>query len=437
MASTVHNREPDQRCGAGRKSTQAAAWLAWSIWVLSLVLTGCGLGLLALNLSHPGTRVYDYLTLAHTWVQSPLLAIGFSTVGAVVASRSREANHIGWLFCAVGFLFAMDHLAGSYAAYTMLTAPMSLPAGEVVTWIYSWIWIPAFGLIALLVLLFPDGRLPTKRWRWFAWSTLFLTIAGAVAVAFSRGPINIGLGAIRNPLAIEGLPHSYQLVEALLLTLILIASASQIERLRHARRIQRQQIKWIIYATVVGVSGAFLTFTVSDTINAQWLGWASFVLLTIGVLGVPVSMGMAIMRYGLYHIDFIINRTLVYGSLTAVLAGIYFGSVTTAQAIVRTLIDQGEQPQLIVVVSTLVIAALFNPLRRRFQSFIDRRFYRRKYDARKTLEAFGAQLREETDLDRLREDLVGVVRETMQPTHVSLWLRPDNGPKQRGDKQTD
>jgi hypothetical protein len=164
MASTAHNRESDQRHGAGRKSTQAAR-LAWSIWVLSLALTGCGLGHLVLNLSHPGTRVYNYLTLAHTWVQSPLLAIGFLTVGAVVASRSREADHIGWLFCAVGFLFAVDHLAGLYAAYTILTAPMSLPAGEVVTWIYSWIWIPAFDLVALLVLLFPDGRLPAKGWR--------------------------------------------------------------------------------------------------------------------------------------------------------------------------------------------------------------------------------------------------------------------------------
>ncbi len=229
----------------------------------------------------------------------------------------------------------------------------------------------------------------------------------------------------------------YEPVEALLLTLIFIALASRFERLRHARGVERQQIKWVIYATAVGVSGAVLTYTVSDTINTQWLGWAGFVLLTIGVVGVPVSMGIAIMHYGLYHVDILINRTLVYGSLTAMLATVYFGSVTTAQAIFRDLTGQEEQPQLVVVVSTLVIAALFNPLRRRIQSFIDRRFYRRKYDMRKTLEAFGAQLREETDLDRLREDLVGVVRETMQPTHVSLWLRPDDRPKGSGGKQAE
>jgi hypothetical protein len=196
-----------------------------------------------------------------------------------------------------------------------------------------------------------------------------------------------------------------------------------------------QQIKWVVYATALAVSGAVLTFTVSDTTNARWLGWTGFVLLTIGVLGVPISMGIAVMRYGLYHIDILINRTLVYGLLTGMLAAVYFGGVAATAAIFRALTGQEQQPQLVVVVSTLVIAVLFTPLRRRIQGFIDRRFYRRKYDARKTLEAFGAQLREETDLDCLRDDLVGVVRKTMQPAHISLWLRPDGGSKERGDNQ--
>jgi hypothetical protein len=437
VASTAHNREPDQRSTVGRKSTRVAFWLAWFAWVLSLALTGCGLGLLALNLFRPSVHVYNYLAFVHTWGPSPLLAIGFSTVGAVIAFRSLPANPIGWLFCVVGFLFAADHFAGAYAAYTMLPAPLSLPAGEALAWIYSWIWIPTFGLVAYLVLVFPDGRLPASGWRWFAWISLFLAVTGVVAVAVSPGPINVGLGAIHNPLGIEGLPHVYELVEVLLLTLIFVASTSLLERLRHARGVERQQIKWVAYATALGASGAILTFTVSDAINAQWLGWAGVVLLMAGVLGVPVSMGVAIMRYGLYHIDLLINRTLVYGSLTAMLAALYFGGVTAAQAILRTLTGQEQQPQLVVVVSTLVIAALFNPMRKRIQGFIDRRFYRRKYDARKTLEAFGAQLKEETNLDRLREDLVGVVRETMQPTHVSLWLRPDSGPQESEGKQAD
>jgi ADP-ribosylglycohydrolase len=149
----------------------------------------------------------------------------------------------------------------------------------------------------------------------------------------------------------------------------------------------------------------------------------------VGVLGMPVAMGIAILRYHLYEIDLIINRTLVYGSLTVSLAVVYFGGVATTQAIFHALTGQQEQPQLAIVVSTLVIAALFNPLRRRIQGFIDRRFYRRKYDAAKTLDAFSAKLRDETDLDALSDDLVGVVKETMQPAHVSLWLRPDPPPR--------
>jgi hypothetical protein len=146
-------------------------------------------------------------------------------------------------------------------------------------------------------------------------------------------------------------------------------------------------------------------------------------------VGVPIAMGVAILRYRLYDIDSLINRTLVYGSLTLLLAAVYFGGVTLTEAIFRTLTGQEEQPQLAIVVSTLVIAALFTPLRRRIQSFIDRHFYRRKYDAGKTLEAFSAKLREETDLDTLNNELVGVVRETMQPAHVSLWLSPETAPK--------
>jgi hypothetical protein len=151
------------------------------------------------------------------------------------------------------------------------------------------------------------------------------------------------------------------------------------------------------------------------------------VLVSFG--GVPIAVGFAVLKYRLYDIDVIINRTLVYGSLTTLLAAVYFGGVTATQAIYRTLTGQEQQPQLAIVISTLVIAALFMPLRRRIQSFIDRRFYRSKYDAAKTLEAFSAKLRDETDLDALSEDLVGVVRETMQPAHVSLWLRPDTDSK--------
>jgi hypothetical protein len=179
----------------------------------------------------------------------------------------------------------------------------------------------------------------------------------------------------------------------------------------------------------VSISGVILKNTVFPALGGTWVWWVGLVLTTVGLAGSPVAMGIAILRYRLYEIDLLINRTLVYGSLTVTLALVYFGSVVATQAIFRALTGQEQQPQLAIVVSTMVIAALFNPLRRRIQGFIDRRFYRRKYDARKTLEAFSAKLRDETDLDALSDDLTSVVRETMQPAHISLWLRPDLPPK--------
>jgi hypothetical protein len=172
------------------------------------------------------------------------------------------------------------------------------------------------------------------------------------------------------------------------------------------------------------VSGSLiLTYTVSVAMNARWIAWVGFGIMVAGILGLSGGMGVAILRHRLYDIDIVINRTLVYGALTAVLVAVYFGGVVTLQALFRALTGQEQQPQLAIVVSTLAIAALFDPLRRRIQSFIDRRFYRSKYDARKTLEVFWTKLRDETDVEALSGDLVGVVRETMQPAHISLWLR--------------
>jgi hypothetical protein len=192
--------------------------------------------------------------------------------------------------------------------------------------------------------------------------------------------------------------------------------------------VERQQIKWLLYAGAIFFVGIFLKNTIfSLSGGVPWGMWVGNLLVAIGGLGGPIAIGIAILRYRLYEIDTLINRTLVYGSLTAMLVALYFGGIVVLQRIFVTL--TGQQSTLAVVASTLLIAALFTPLRRRIQSFIDRRFYRRKYDARKTLEAFSATLRDETDLDALNNDLVGVVRDTMQPAHVSLWLRPDQTQK--------
>jgi hypothetical protein len=174
---------------------------------------------------------------------------------------------------------------------------------------------------------------------------------------------------------------------------------------------------------VVVISGVILKNTIYPAVGVTWVWWVGLILTAVGVVSSPIAMGVAIFRYRLYEIDTLINRTLVYGSLTATLVALYFVGIVVLQRLFVAL--TGEKSTLAVVASTLVIAALFTPLRRRIQSFIDRRFYRRKYDARKTLEAFSAQLRDETDLNALSDDLVGVVRETMQPAHVSLWLHPD------------
>jgi hypothetical protein len=201
-------------------------------------------------------------------------------------------------------------------------------------------------------------------------------------------------------------------------------------RLRNARGIERQQIKWLIYSSAM-LSGALI---LKDTVfsplgGTPWGLWVGYLLVAVGGLGGPIAIGIAILRYRLYEIDTLINRALVYGSLTATLIALYFGGIVLLQRFFVLL--TGQQSTLAVVASTLIIAALFNPLRRRIQRFIDRRFYRRKYDAGKTLEAFSAKLRDETDLETLNHDLVVVVRETMQPAHVSLWLRPDPPPKGR------
>jgi hypothetical protein len=200
-------------------------------------------------------------------------------------------------------------------------------------------------------------------------------------------------------------------------------------RLRRTRGIEHRQIKWPAFTAVVAAGGSVLYDTaISEAIGSQWLEWAGYGICITALVSFPISMGIAIVRYRLYEIDTLINRTLVYALLTAILAAVYFGAVVLLQRLFVAL--TGEKSTFAIVASTLVVAALFNPLRRRVQSFIDRRFYRSKYDARKTLEAFSTQLRNETDLDALGDDLVGVVRETMQPAHVSLWLRPDTASKE-------
>jgi hypothetical protein len=406
-----------------RISIRSASWLAWSVCALSLALTAVSYLVIALDLGLDAP-VYFY------WLEPTTIAIGYSVIGAIIASRLPK-HPIGWMCCAIGLTGAVEHFSSEYAIYALVAHQQALAGGKVMLWLSNWVWIVMFGLIVYLILLFPTGRLPNSRWRWFALLSVALTLLAATLMAISPEATLDVLGSSGNPhisfpnsLGIEGLPNLYRPVQTLTLVLGFVGAASVVVGRRNARGIERQQIKWLLYASAIFFVGNFLKNTVFSPLGGvSWGLWVGYLLVALGGLGGPIAIGIAILRYRLYEIDTLINRTLVYGSLTVALVALYFGGIVVLQRLFVLL--TGQQSTLAVVASTLLIAALFNPLRRRIQSFIDRRFYRRKYDARKTLEAFSAKLRDETDLQTLNNDLVGVVRETMQPAHVSLWVRPE------------
>jgi hypothetical protein len=400
--------------------------LAWALCVLCVVLAVASLFLALLNGRTPGEifLAWDGPTIGTLLTE----AVSFSVIGALIASH-RPENPIGWIFLAEGFCYGLLIAGEEYAIYALLTNPGALPLGAEASWLGQWIWAPGLGLsLVFLPLLFPDGHPPSHRWRPVAW--LGGLSIGLVVVLYTilywpeRGP-----GLVTGHEYPSDASHVLQvLVDFIGFPMLLVGLGAVISvfvRFRRAKGDERQQIKWFAAA-------AALTLVWIIVLGQSTRGLPEAIVALSGLLvipSIPIATGIAILRYRLYDIDIIINRTLVYGSLTLMLALVYFGGVTVTQALFQTLTGQERLPQLVVVASTLVIAALFNPLRRGIQSFIDRRFYRRKYDTAKTLEAFSAKLRNETDLDALSEDLVGVVRETMQLAYVSVWLRPDTPPK--------
>jgi hypothetical protein len=355
-----------------------------------------------------------------------VLVLTYQTVGALVASR-RPENPIGWIFLGTGlFANAFQGFAYAYADYSLYVRNGSLLGTEYMAWFSYWIALPFIALATvLLLLLFPTGTLPSPKWRVVVWVAVCGTAMLCLWDATIPGPLETHQ-SIDNPVAIEGaVGNAVEFVGKvgmfLVLVSLLFAVASLINRLVLARGDERQQLKWFTLAAGLMLGGFLGVVLLSD----WWypLNEISFFLGFLGFFFFPIAVGISILRYRLYEIDIFINRTLVYGSLTLILAAVYFGGVTATQAVFQQLTGQEELPQMAIVASTLVIAALFNPLRGRIQSFIDRRFYRSKYDARKTLEDFSVKLRDETDLEALSDDLVGVVRETMQPAHVSMWLQ--------------
>ncbi|HEV2744827.1 MAG TPA: hypothetical protein VGV91_16845 [Rubrobacter sp.] len=411
---TTGANEPDR--GIGGISRPAAARLAWSLWALVVTLTALSLLLLVLNRSNPNAPTYEW------WLGNTTVVVD-ATVGAIVASR-RPENPVGWLLCLAGVTVSTSSFASQYAIYTLLAQPGSLPGGEALAWIAAWQLPIMNGLPVLYLLLFPTGRLPSRRWRPVAWLTVAFVVVGVVLAALSPGAYLGSLGPIRNPLGIEGLTGIYKAVFFTMAPLLIVAAVlSVFVRLRRSVGIERQQLKWFAYAVAAFAVGIILVSVIEAVDTPSWFERAGVAFFTLAGAAYPIAIGIAILRYRLYDIDLLINRTLVYGLLTVMLALVYLGSVVGLQAALRVL--SGQESTLAVVASTLVIAALFNPLRRRVQGFVDRRFYRRKYDAAKTLEVFNARLREETDLDALSGDLLGVASRTVQPEHVSLWLRAE------------
>jgi hypothetical protein len=385
-------------------SAWTTARLAWSLWAVMLALTAGGL-ILGVAI-RPEAPLYGY------WVEDTLIGPTFATLGAMIASR-RPGNIIGWIFLVTGAGASIQLLSGQYA--TVALHSQTWPGGATAAWLSTLAQFSIVFSTLFLIFLFPTGRLPSPLWRPVAWIAGMVVAVSVAVTALTPGMIE-DFPSVRNPFGIESAAAVLSILDAvggwMGLACFVVAILSLILRFYRSRGDERLQLKWFAYAATLG----FLAILFGGEARVSGtLVW------TVAPLSLPICAGIAILRYRLYEIDLLINRTLVYGSLTAALALVYVGGVVSLQYAFRAL--TGSESQIAIVASTLTIAALFVPLRRRVQGFVDRLFYRRKYDAAKTLETFTSKLRNETDLDSLGEDLAGVVRETVQPTHVSLWMR--------------
>jgi hypothetical protein len=398
--------------------------LAWWLCAGSLALMAAGLVLLALASQAPLPASVD------PWDEQALVALEFlgaPILGGLIAAR-RPANPYGWLWCVIGLGVGIDTLARGYALYGLYGRPDVLPGAMAAAWATNLTWILGLGLVPLTLLLFPDGRLPTRRWRPLARLTLALAVALPLEGAVSPGPLQF-FPDLENPLGVTGGPLG-RLVEAfgqvgfqLFLATLPAAALALGLRFRRARGVERQQLKWFTAAGLVLVA-----VPVADTIG---LIDSNRLIELLSTWPLYLAIGIAILRHRLYDIDRLLNRTLVYGLLTAVLGLGYGGAVLVAGQLFGGL--GGRPPKWAVAGATLAVAALFQPARRRVQQVVDRRFNRRRYDAATTIQGFAARLRDQVDLDTLAVELLAVVDQTVEPTRASLWLRrPPPRPPGRG-----
>ena len=418
-----------------RLSERALRRLAWVAWWTTV---GAG-GVRAMLLwderqpqvaASTGTAVSEYAFLA--------VILTFPLVGLVILVRQAR-NRIGWLLQGVGLAWLLSWLLDAYARYGLMIEPGSLPGAGVAAAINegSWTWgILVMGIY--LVLLFPDGNLPTPRWRWMAWLSATAAVVIQVVVALSPGELVQGpIDGMQNPIGLESLEVPLLVVLAIFLPVfpisIVAAAVSLALRFRRSHGIEREQIKWLATAGAV-VALCYVATLVSTLATELTASDPSAYVAPLGVrlleqisvltfLLLPLAIGAAVLRYRLYDIDLVIHRTLVYGTLTATLAAAYLTSVLVLRVALDPLTSGSD---LAVAASTLAVAALFRPLRSRIQAAVDRRFYRARYDATRTLDRFATRLRDEIDLETLHRDLRWVVFDTVHPTSVTLWLR-DSG----------
>jgi hypothetical protein len=339
----------------------------------------------------------------------------FTVMGSLIIAR-RPGQILGWLFSAIGLSATLAILAEEYAKYALVTSPGSLPFGLAAAWATNWLWAPSVVLpTSLLLLLFPDGQLPSRRWRPVAWTAAGILATVMVANALVPGPLN-SFSQFANPLGIDLLASVLNGVLAVTgpLYLMVIASCvvAVVVQFWRSGGDKRQQLKWFAYAAGLLLGFLLLNQLASDPNN---------LFFGIGLTLFPLATGIAVLRYRLYDIDRLISRTLVYGLLTALLGAIYAGVVLVLGQVFGGV--GADPPSWVVAGATLAVAALFQPARRRIQTVVDRRFNRRKYNAAKTVEAFSLRLRDEVDLEALSAELLGVADQTMQPTTASLWLR--------------
>ena len=393
-------------------SGRSAYRVAWCIWALVVLLIAITLILQIKNA--PSAWLVDSV--------NGLVLLAFAAVGSLIASR-RPENRIGWIFCASALLWVIGIFGEEYAVYTVFTVPDSLPAGALVGVFGEAIaGVAWFLILTFLLLLFPDGHLLSPRWRPLVWVVVALLATWVASILFApySTSVQARLATVRSPLGIpaaEDLLNALSgLVPLLLMVTVLICIVGVVLRFRRARGVERQQLKWFTYG--MSLTG-LLILAIGILIFTPWL--APSTLFYLAIACIPISAGIAILRYRLYDIDLLINLTLVYGLLSAVLLAVYLALVFGGQHLVSSFL--GPSNALILVVSTLLVAALFQPLRLRVKRLVDRRFYRSKYDAAAVVAHFGETLRQEVNLERLREDLLAVIEETVQPAHLSLWLR--------------